>query len=288
MKDLGKLHYCLGITVDQKDGSVKIHQEHYIQKILFKYGLAEAKSISTPADINVKLQKEDGTSKNVNGSMYQSMIGSLLYAAIATRPDISQIVGVLSKFNSCSNESHLSAVKRVFRYLKGTMSMGIRYCKSSKWDLVGFSDADWAGNLDDRRSTSGNLFLLSNAPVSWQSKKQSNVTLSTTEAEYVALSSATQELVWLHRLLSDIGEVFQDPTVLYEDNQGAISVANNPIIHARTKHIDIRYHFVREKVEDGTIQLKYCPTDEMIADILTKPLPTQCFVKFRELMGVCH
>ena len=288
MKDLGKLHYCLGITVDQKDGFVKIHQEHYIQKILFKYGLAEAKSISTPADINVKLQKEDGTSKNVNGSMYQSMIGSLLYAAIATRPDISQIVGVLSKFNSCSNESHLSAVKRVFRYLKGTMSMGIRYCKSSKWNLVGFSDADWAGNLDDRRSTSGNLFLLSNAPVSWQSKKQSNVTLSTTEAEYVALSSATQELVWLRRLLSDIGEVFQDPTVLYEDNQGAISVANNPIIHARTKHIDIRYHFVREKVEDGTIQLKYCPTDEMIADILTKPLPTQRFVKLRELMGVCH
>ena len=152
----------------------------------------------TPADVNVKLVKNNGVSKPVN---YQSMVGSLLYASIATRPDIAQAVEAVSKFNSCPTEAHLTAVKQIFRYLKGSINLGIKYERSADNHLVGFSDADWAGDMDDRHSTTGNLFVMSGAAINWISKKQPVVALSTTEAEYVALSSATQEAVWLGRLL---------------------------------------------------------------------------------------
>ena len=140
-------------------------------------------------------------------------------------------------------------------------------------NLSGFSDADWAGDMDDRHSTSGNVFSFAKGAVSWLSKKQATVALSTAEAEYVALSMATHEAVWLRRLLTDVGESPKSPTVIHEDNQGAIVMAKNPVGHARTKHIYIRYHFTREALQTGAIVLKYIPSDEMIADILTKSLP---------------
>ena len=214
------------------------------------------------------------------------MVGSLLHASIATRPDIAQAVGAVSKFNSCPTEAHLTAVKRIFRYLKGSINLCIKYERSADNRLVGFSDADWAGDMNDRHSTTGNLFMMSGAAIAWSSKKQPVVALPTTEAEYVALSAATQEAVWLSRLLSDINAPPQTPILIKEDNQGIIAIARNPVSHSRTKHIDIKFHYVREALEDGIIDLIYCPTEQMTADILTKPLARQQFETFRLEMGL--
>ena len=174
MKDMGELHYCLGITIshDQTNMTIEMHQKQYILKMLKKYNLTDAKSVSTPADPNVKLCKDDEVSKPIDPVLYQSMVGSLLYVAIATRPDISQAVGVVSKFNSCPTEAHLTAVKRVLRYLKGSLDVTLKYKKTEDDQLVGFSDADYAGDPDDRHSTSGSVFLMSSGPISWFSKKQ--------------------------------------------------------------------------------------------------------------------
>ena len=148
------------------------------------------------------------------------------------------------------------------------------------------SDADWAGDLDDRHSTTGNLFTMAGGAISWTSKKQASVSLSTAEAEYIALSTATQEAIWLRRLLGDIKADLKGATVVMGDNQGSIAIARNPISHARTKHIDVRYHFIREVLQDGVINLSYCPTDRMVADILTKPLSRNRFERLRLLMGM--
>lgn len=288
MKDMRELSYILGISViqDKDKNCVFLHQKHYIEAVLQKYGMHDANPVATPADANVKLKRDDGVSKPVNPSTYQSMVGSLLYAAMATRPDIAQAVSVVSKFNANPNVSHLTAVKRVLRYLKGTLNLALKYERSESGTLVGFSDADWAGDQDDRRSTTGNVFLLGGGAVSWLSKKQSTVALSTAEAEYVALSQAAQECTWLRRLLSDLG-MDATPVVILEDNQGAIAIAKNPVDHSRTKHIDIRYHYIRECVQNGQIQLQYCPTDDMKADILTKPLVRQKFEYLRSEIGLC-
>ena len=164
-------------------------------------------------------------------------------------------------------ESHLTAVKRIFRYLKGTIDLSLKFDRSASQTLMGFTDADWAGDRDDRHSTTGNLFIMSGGAVSWLSRKQPVVALSTTEAEYIAFSLATQEATWLKRLLSDITTSPSRPVTINEDNQGTIAVAKNPVSHARTKHIDNKYHYVREALQDGTIDLVYCPTENMIADI---------------------
>lgn len=287
MKDMGELHFCLGIGIIQdKEASVtKLHQKQYIQRMIEKYGMKDANPVTTPADVNVKLVKQDGVSKHVDKALYQSIIGSLLYAAIATRPDIAQAVSVVSRFCSEPTEMHLTAAKRVLRYLKGTQDMCIMYSPTEEY-LCGYSDANWAGDLDDRRSTTGNLFMLANGPVSWLSKKQATVALSTSEAEYIALSSATQEVVWLRRLLCDVSELDQGPTVIYEDNQGTIALAKNPVSHSRTKHIDIRHHFIREATESEIIIVEYCPTKEMLADMLTKPLHRAAFDYLRLKMGL--
>lgn len=254
--------------------------------MLEKYGLQDSKPVSTPADPNVRLRKDDGVSKAVNPVLYQSMVGSLLYAGIATRPDISHAVGAVSKFSSKPSEAHLTAVKRIFRYLKGTTDVSLKYRKFKSAQLIGYSDADYAGDLDDRHSTSGNVFLMCNGAVNWLSKKQPIVTLSTAEAEYVALSTATQEAVWLRKLLKDFGESQDQATMIMEDNQGTICIAKNPIEHSRTKHIDVRYHYIREALHEKIIELNYCPTEEMIADILTKPLPKGRFEILRDKMGL--
>ena len=201
--------------------------------------MTEAKAVSTPASIDVKLQKDDGSSKEVDAINYLSMVGSLLYAAVATRPDIAQAVGAVSKFSANPTVAHLTAVKRILRYLKGTINLALRYDRLEDGTLIRYSDADWAGDTDDRHSTSGNLFMMSGGPINWISKKQSVVALSTSEAEYIALSSVTQEVVWIQKLLSDLKYELSKPTVIMEDNQGTISIAINPVNHGQTKHIDI-------------------------------------------------
>ena len=173
MKDLGKLCYSLGISIqhDEEKGSLWMDQRQYIQSSLKRYGLSQAKSTTTPADVNVKLFKNDGVTKPVSQVSYQSMVGSLLYASMATRPDIAQAMGAVSKFNSCPTEADLTAVKRIFRYLKGMINLCIKYKRSGDNHLVGLSDADWAGDMNDRHSTAGNLFMMSGAAIDWSSKK---------------------------------------------------------------------------------------------------------------------
>ena len=164
--------------------------------------------------------------------------------------------------------------------------MAVKYQKSDNGTLIGYADADWAGDSEDRHSTSGNLFLMAEGPISWLGKKQATVALSTSEVEYVSVSAATQEAVWLRRLLTDIQAIPEGPTVIMEDNQGAIGIAKNPIQHAQTKHIDIRYHYVCEALQQGIICLSYCPTDKQLADLLTKGLPRERFEVLRKAMGM--
>ena len=172
---------------------------------------------------------------------------------------------------------------------KGTTSYNLEYLRNEDDDetiLSGYSDADWAGDINDRKSTSGYLFMMSGAATSWKSRKQTCVALSTAEAEYVALAGATQEATWMRQLLEDLYHEQKEPTVIREDNQAAIAIAQQPHSHSKMKHIDIRYHFVREKVQDNTIKLRYCPTNNMLADILTKGLTHDKFSRLRELSGV--
>ena len=230
--------------------------------------------------------KTVGDEEVFDTTMYQAAIGSLNYAAIATRPDLSTAVGKLSQFMQNPSNEHWAGIKRVLRYIKGTLDYGLNYSYSESFHLCGYSDADWAGCIDSRKSTSGFVFQIGNSTVSWSSKKQSIVALSSTEAEYVSLCSAAQETVWFRHLLKDIGLLQATSTLIYEDNQGAMCLAKNPKDHSRTKHIDIKYHYTRELVANKILQIQYVPTGEMIADTLTKGLPKPKFQKFRLAMGV--
>jgi hypothetical protein len=205
---------------------------------------------------------------------------------MSTRPDISAAVNVLSQFMSCPNEQHWTGIKRILRYLKGTLNHGLCF-SGDDVDLVGYSDSDWAGDIDTRRSTSGYVFQIGGATINWCSKRQLTVARSSTEAEYMALSAAAQECIWLRRLLKDFGTGENDkPTTIYEDNNGAIELAKNPKFHNRTKHIDVAYHFTRERVASNELSVIHCPTEEMLADIMTKGLGRIKFEKFRDMLGV--
>lgn len=251
-----------------------------------KFGMKDCKSVATPQETGQRLEKNDGMPVKVKE--YQALIGSLTYAAMGTRPDIAAALSVVSQFASNPNETHWKAVKRILRYVKGTLDYGI--CFSGRQDVeievLGYVDADWAGDIVTRKSQSGYVFQLCGGPISWSSKKQAVVALSTTEAEYVAASFAAQELIWLRRLLQELGFEQRMATILFEDNMGAIEVSRNPRFHGRMKHIDIRHHFLRDAVEAGTLQLKYCQTDCQLADIMTKGLSRDKFEKLQRQLSI--
>jgi len=295
MKDLGEVHYCLGIHVirDRKKRTIRISQIKYVEDILKRFNMFDCKPIGTPLDANSKLSKtmspntaeEEEEMKKIP---YKSAIGSLMYAMLGTRPDIAYAVGAVSQYGSNPGREHWLAVKRIFRYLKGTAHFALEYKKPDS-SLIGYCDADWAGNIDDRRSTTGYVFLIAGGSVSWSSKKQPTVALSTTEAEYMALTQATKEAIWIRQLLSEIGmtpKTSREPTIIRSDNQGCISLAKNSVHHARTKHIDIQHHFVREKLEDGEVEVIFCKTEEMVADVLTKGLTKEKHEHFSSRMGI--
>jgi transposase InsO family protein len=288
IKDMGKLHHFLGISVvqDENRKTVWIGQPAYIENLLRKFEMEHCKPVSTPVNAGSKLEIAKEEEECVEQPQYQSAIGSLMYLSVSTRPDIAYAVGTLARFSSKPTKEHWTALKRVLRYLKGTTKHGILYSQKNSGECVGYSDADWAGDINDRKSTSGYVFQIGGAPVTWRSKKQACVALSTAEAEYIALSSAAQESIWLRRLTSELGSPPETATTIYEDNQSAIAMTKNPQFHGRAKHIDIKYHFIREHVNSGNITLKYCPTDEMTADILTKPLSTEQFCKLRKKAGI--
>ena len=288
IKDLGKLRFFLGISIIQKpeEKETWMGQPAYMERLLMEHGMTDCKPVGTPVDPGRHLVKATEEEEAVDQQLYQSLVGSLMYLSTCIRPDIAYAVGILARFSSKPNRTHWMAAKRVLRYLKGTTSHGIIFRGEEPGKCLGYSDADWAGDREDRKSTSGYLFQIAGGPVSWRSKKQDSVALSTAEAEYVALSSAAQESVWMRRLNSELGNPPEGPTTIFEDNQSTIAMAKNPQFHGRAKHIDIRHHFVREQVSDGTIKLTYCPTGEMVADMLTKGLPQQPFCVLRERAGV--
>ena len=214
-------------------------------------------------------------------------MGSLLYLSVATRTDITYAVNNVAKFCAHPTVKHWTAVKRIMRYLRGTTNFGIEYVCQSEKRCIGYSDSDWGGDIVDRKSTSGYVFQIAGGSISWRSKKQGMVALSTAEAEYVALASATQEALWLNQLLAEINyESSDEPMVIYEDNQSAIAMAKAPQFHGRTKHVSIKYHFIRDEMLKGSVDVIYCPTTDMVADALTKGLLKEQFVKLRQRMGL--
>jgi len=267
MKDLGAAKYILGVRIRRENNGIYIDQKKYIQEILENFNMSNCKPVNTPLEVGKKLEKS--TSVPNENLPFQNIIGSLMYLAVWTRPDISYSTSFLSQFNTCYDEEHYKAAKRVLRYLKGTMD----YClffSNDQLDLEGFVDADWGGDISDRKSYTGYVFKLSGSAVSWESKKQRTVALSSAEAEYMGISEATKEAIFLQSLLKLTEDV--KCITLYNDNQSAQKLALNQRYHSRTKHIDIRHHFIREAVESQHIDLKYIPTDMMIADVLTKSL----------------
>ena len=283
MKDLGVIRYCLGIEVerDRSKKYMKLHQSKYLLNLLKKYGMEECKPVATPIEQGTKLLLNEG--EPVNTKEYQALIGGLIYAVTATRPDLALAVGLVSQFCANPSAEHWKAAKHILRYVKGTINYGIIFDGNEEdiVELSGYVDADWGSNPNGRKSQSGYLFKLCGGTISWASKKQKVVALSSTEAEYVAASLACQEAVWLRALLGEIGFDQTQPTVIKEDNQGTIALSKNPKYHPRTKHIDIKYHFVRDKVLNKEVPLEYCPSEEMVADLLTKPLGKTLFQRLR-------
>ncbi|KAK7863601.1 hypothetical protein R5R35_013473 [Gryllus longicercus] len=240
--------------------------------------MQDAAPVGTPADPHVRLKKPDYDDHSEDSYPYREAVGSLMFAAIVTRPDIMFATNQISRYTSNNDQTHWNAGKRILKYLKGTINFGIEYRRNSEMLVVtGHSDSDFGNDLDTRRSMSGYVFLLSNGAVTWSSQIQKAVTLSTTEAEYVAASEATKEVTWIRQFLDDIGEPVQEPTNLKMDNQGALCLVKNPVFHKRTKHVDIKYHYIREKLEEGTISVSFVPSDLELADVFTKPTPRDHF-----------
>jgi hypothetical protein len=248
----------------------------------------DANSVSTPLDSNLKLTKNMEQADPKIVSLYQRAIGSLMYASMGTRPDITFSVQTLSQFSTNPSKEHFATVKRVLRYLKGTRNARLVYGGDGEWtsEFSAFADADWGTSSIDRKSISGYCFLLAGCAISWSSKKQQTVAISTTEAEYYAATHATKQIMWLRSFLADLGFPQPESSTLYLDNKSAIDLSHNPEFHARTKHIDIQHHFIREKIEDKILKVSHVPTKENTADIFTKALPRPQFEDFRDDLGL--
>jgi len=286
IKDLGNVKHCLGIEFSRKKNGIAMCQSAYIKEILHRFGMTESKPVATPIEPGIKLKKDNQShGDDKEDRPYKQLVGALMYLAICTRPDIAHAISYLSQFCACNDESHWKAAKRVLRYLKGTVDVGIVFTRTST-PLVGYVDADWANCPDDRRSYTGYAFILGGSPVSWESRKQRTVALSSTEAEYMALSEAAKEAIYLKRLLTELGFYELAEVKVYIDNNGARKLAENPVFHNRTKHIDVRHHFVREAIEREHLTVSYTTTEDMAADMLTKGLAGPKLRKCIDLLGL--
>lgn len=286
VKDLDEARYSLGIEIERGKDYIKISQTGYINEVIRRFGMENSNPVKTPTDPCTKLDRStNNKDKGQERQPYRELVGALNYLAVGTRPDLAYIVSSLSQFNSCHEKQHWIAAKRVLRYLKNTSSYGIIYRKGHKV-LDGFTDADWASCHLDRRSYTGYAFILSGGAVSWESRKQRTVALSSTEAEYMSLTEATKEGLYLRKLLKEIGIYEANKISIFCDNRGALSLAENSVYHSRSKHIDLRHHFVRDALKENFIELKYLRTEEMPADVLTKGLPREKHFKCMSLLGM--
>uniref|UniRef100_A0A2N9H7X1 Reverse transcriptase Ty1/copia-type domain-containing protein n=1 Tax=Fagus sylvatica TaxID=28930 RepID=A0A2N9H7X1_FAGSY len=273
LKDMGLLHFFLGIEVVPTQAGLFLSQHKYVRDLLSKTNMSAAKDVSTPLSTSQSLKLVDGTTP-VDSSDFCRIIGSLQYLSL-TRPDISFAVNKLSQFMHKPTQTHWTTTKRLLRYLKQTIFHGIQISKSGLPLLTTFSDADWAGNVDDRTSTSAYISFLGSTPISWSSKKQRAVARSSTEAEYRALANAASETMWLQNLLKELGFPLKTAPQLLYDNLGATHLSFNPVNHSRMKHIQIDLHFVRDLVQQGCLQVRHVHTQDQLADLLTKPLSRQ-------------
>ncbi|GJZ96209.1 retrovirus-related pol polyprotein from transposon TNT 1-94 [Tanacetum coccineum] len=274
MSMMGQISFFLGLQISQNPRGIFINQSKYANEILKKFDLHKSDPVDTPMVERTKLD-EDLSGTPVDQTKYRSMIGSLMYLT-ASRPDLVFVVCMCARYQSRPTKKHLEAVKRVFRYLQGTINMGLWYPKDTAMALTAYADADHAGCQDTRRSTSGSAQFLGDKLVSWSSKKQTSTSISSTEAEYIAMSGCCAQILWMRSQLSDYGFAY-NRIPLYCDNKSAIALCCNNVQHSRSKHIDIRHHFIREQVEKGVVELYFVRTEYQLADIFTKALPRERF-----------
>ena len=286
MKDLGPSSF-LGIHFEQKEDAITMSQSQYLKKILEKFGFENCKPRGTPCEANPEVYNTDTITDENDPRKYRQMIGSLVYAMICTRPDLSYVVTKLSQHLSKPTSGDLLMLNHVFRYVKSTVDYHLTFRKGGNdLQITAYCDADWASSLDDRHSISGYCTSLRETGpyISWKSRKQSSVALSTCEPEYISLSATCQEISYLVQLLKDVLDHDFQPAALMNDNQGAIALVKNPTGHMRSKHIDIRYHYVRECFKRNRITLNYVPSNENYSDIFTKPPRKLSSQKFRDYL----
>ncbi|XP_019199896.1 PREDICTED: uncharacterized protein LOC109193509 [Ipomoea nil] len=283
IRDMGAPSFFLGIeTVPLSDG-ILLSQRRYIQDILKRAGMVDCKPVSTP--VSVVRSDDADTTPYADPTHYRSIAGALQYLTV-TRPDLSYAVNRLCQHMQSPTTTDWSLMKRVLRYVKGTLGLGLRIRSSLSSAVHAFSDSDWAGNPDDRKSTSGFAVYVGSNLVSWSCRKQRTVARSSTEAEYKALADVSAEVTWLVSLLKEIGFPPASAPTLWCDNLGATYLCSNPVFHARTKHVEIDYHFVRDKVAKKELQVHFISTKDQLADVFTKALPSTRFSFLRDKLNV--
>lgn len=288
IKNLGEVSYCLGIEFSREGSAITMRQGGYIDEILKKFKMEECNTVSTPMDLSTKLDQETTERSEVEQNLpYREIMGCLTYLATSTRPDIAFVASYLSQFNACYGEAHWKAAKRVLRYLKGTKDIGLVY-KGDSENLRGFVDSDWGNCHIDRRSYSGFVFMLNGCAITWDSRKQRTVALSTCEAEYMALTEGAKEALFLQRFLNELGFPDLGNVTIFSDNLGSIKLAENPVFHNRSKHIDIRYHYIRNLLKEGKLKIEHVSTTDMVADVMTKGLPKSTHLKCIKMSGLCR
>ncbi|GJW89334.1 retrovirus-related pol polyprotein from transposon TNT 1-94 [Tanacetum coccineum] len=280
---MGELNFFLGLQIKQFKDGIFFNQSKYVKEMLKKFGLENAKPIKTPMSSETKLT-HDEEGEPIDDTKYHGMISSLLYLT-ASRPDIMFSVCLCAHFQETPKTSHLEAVKRIFRYIKGTSHLGLWYPKGTGLETIVYADSDHAGDYVDRKSTSGVCTFVGCCLTSWMSKKQTALAISTTEAEYVSAGKACQQALWMKQALVDYEVKLNDVPVLC-DNKGAIDLSKNPVLHSRTKHIEIRHHFLRDNIQKGNISIEKVASEDNIADILTKPLKREPFNLLRLGLGL--
>ncbi|KAD2805166.1 hypothetical protein E3N88_38543 [Mikania micrantha] len=283
VKDRGELNYFLGLEVTYTHDGLFLNQSKYTREILERAKMLEAKPVYTPLTTNISLTK-DGELYS-DPTFYRSIVGALQYLTI-TRPDIAYAINQVSQFLQAPTTTHYQEVKRILRYLKGTLQFGITFSKPTRSSLVGFSDADWARCLETRRSTYGYSIFLGGNLVSWSSKKQPTVSRSSCESEYRAMANTAAEIIWITHLLRELHALPPDRPTLLCNNQSALFLTQNPISHKRVKHLELDYHFIRELVTSRKLDTRFIPSKLQVADIFTKSLPRPQFEAFRALLRI--
>lgn len=295
LKRLGPTTSLLGVAIerDRSKHLLKISQKQYAMDVLSRFGLADISTVTTPLPPGHQLSKDqapksDAERVEMQDIPYAQLVGALMYLAVATRPDIAHSVGVLARFSSNPGMAHWKALKHLCRYVQGTKDFKLCYQPDPEHTqmFVTYADADFGGDVDSRRSTSGMVVKIGSGAVSWSSKLQAILTLSTTEAEYISAVAAGQEIIWLRNLFSELGYEIKGASLLYLDNQSAIAVSKNPEHHGRMKHLDLRHYWLRDVCKAGLVDVRYIPTKSMPADIMTKTLPRSSVEESRKMLGL--